>query len=999
MSSSTVRQSTRGKSLNDLLLKGPDLTNSLLGVLTRFRQERVAVMADIEAMFHQVRVPECDRSFLRFLWWPDGDLSRALAEYQMTVHLFGAVSSPACANFALRKTADDNVQHFSSDVTNTIKRNFYVDDCLKSLPSVKDAIAHVNELCSLSQRGGFRLTKWISSSREVLESIPVKERAQEIKKLDLQKDELPVERALGVQWRIEGDTFGFDVNLKSKPPTRRGILSVVGSIFDPFGFVAPFVLTAKKILQDLCRLKLGWDDEVPTEHGVRWQGWLVDLPKLSQLTIDRCFKPANFKDIASSQLHHFSDASEIGFGSVSYLRLVDSKGRIHCSILQGKSRLVPLKQVTVPRLELSAATVSVRLDKVLKRELELPLTDASTFWTDSTSVLRYIKNENKRFHTFVANRIAMVRDGSHPDQWRHVGGDVNPADDLSRGLSAEALLNSERWIKGPEFLWMPKEFWPPDPLSLGSVPDTDPEVKVNAKANVTSLAQPFCPLVEYFQRTSSWFRLKKSIAWFLRYRESLLMASTGKKVTKSTPATPKPPITVQEIKTAELDILKCVQQHHFPEEFHSLTQSASNGVPHVKKNSCLRRLDPVLIDGLLRVGGRLDLASEPFDSKHQIILPKNDHVSNLLVEHYHQISGHSGKEYVLSLLRERFWIVKAGSAVKRVLSRCVNCRRRQGPACEQKMADLPVDRLTPDQPPFSRVGVDCFGPFQVRRGRSLAKRYGVIFTCLAIRAVHIEVAHSLDTDSFLLALRRFIARRGQVKEIRSDNGTNFTSGEKELRESVKAWNQEKIHESLLQKEIVWSFNPPHGSHFGGVWERCIRTTRKILRALLREQITDDESLATLMCEVESILNGRPITTISSDPRDQEPLTPNHLLLLRSEPSMPPGLFRKEDLLSRRRWRQVQYLADIFWKRWTKEYLPLLQSRQKWLRPRRNLAVEDVVLVAVENSHRNSWPLGKVVEVFPDSKGLVRRAKVKVKSGVLERPVDKLCLIVEREDTV
>ena len=175
-------------------------------------------------MFHQVRVPECDRSFLRFLWWPDGDLSRALAEYQMTVHLFGAVSSPACANCSLRKTADDNVQHLSPDVTNTIKRNFFVDDCLKSLPSVKDTIVHANELCSLLQRGGFRLTKWISSSRAVLESIPVKEPAQEIKKLDLQKDELPVERALGAQWRIEGDTFGFAVNLQSKPPTRRGIL-------------------------------------------------------------------------------------------------------------------------------------------------------------------------------------------------------------------------------------------------------------------------------------------------------------------------------------------------------------------------------------------------------------------------------------------------------------------------------------------------------------------------------------------------------------------------------------------------------------------------------------------------------------------------------------------------------------------------------------------------------------------------------------------------------
>ena len=214
----------KGKCLNDLLLKGPDLTNYLLGVLTRFRQDRVAVMADIEAMFHQVRVPDPHCSFLRFLWWPDGKLSCAVEEYQMTVHLFGAVSSPACSNFAVRKTAEDNAEDFSADAINTVKRNFYVDDCLKSLPSVEDAVSHVGELRSLLQRGGFRLTKWISNSREVLESIPESERAQEIKKLDLQKDELPIERALGVQWRIETDKFGFNINVKLRPPTRRGHL-------------------------------------------------------------------------------------------------------------------------------------------------------------------------------------------------------------------------------------------------------------------------------------------------------------------------------------------------------------------------------------------------------------------------------------------------------------------------------------------------------------------------------------------------------------------------------------------------------------------------------------------------------------------------------------------------------------------------------------------------------------------------------------------------------
>ena len=172
------------------------------------------------------------------------------------------------------------------------------------------------------------------------------------------------------------------------------------------------------------------------------------------LSTDRCFKPANFGTIAYSQLHHFSDASEIGFGSVSYLRLVDINDRVHCAILQGKSRLAPLKKFTIPRLELSATTVTVRSDKAIKREQELPLTEPSVFWTDSTSVLRYVNNEDKGFHTFLANRIAIIRDGSDPNQWRYVSGESNPGDDLSRGLSAETLLDRERWIKGPEFLWM-----------------------------------------------------------------------------------------------------------------------------------------------------------------------------------------------------------------------------------------------------------------------------------------------------------------------------------------------------------------------------------------------------------------------------------------------------------------------------------------------------------------------------------------------------------------
>ena len=253
----------------------------------------------------------------------------------MTVHLFGGASSPSCANFALKKTAEDNKEEFDPVTIETVQKNFYVDDCLKSVKSEKEAIQLANQLRELLAKGGFRLTKWVSNSREVINSLPESERAASAKDLDLEK--LPVERALGVQWNVTSDQFGFKIAIKERPATRRGILSVVSSIYDPLGFPAPFIFQAKLILQELCRKKLGWDDEIPEEDQERWQIWLKELPKLEELAIDRCFKPTNFSKIKSSQLHHFSDASQQGYGAVTYLRIADDTGKVHCSFVRGKS--------------------------------------------------------------------------------------------------------------------------------------------------------------------------------------------------------------------------------------------------------------------------------------------------------------------------------------------------------------------------------------------------------------------------------------------------------------------------------------------------------------------------------------------------------------------------------------------------------------------------------------------------------------------------------------
>ena len=367
----------QGVSLNDKLMQGPDLVNSLVGVLTRFRQEPIVLVADIEAMFHQVKVRDSDCDALRFLWWTEGNLNEEPDEYRMKVHIFGATSSPSCTAYALKRTASDNKKAFSSEAVSTVKHNFYVDDLLKSVGSVSQAVTLAAELRELLKHGGFRLTKWISNSKEVLQTIPTSEQAPCIANMSL-GDNLPTDRALGVGWNVEQDALVFRIKEKEKPLTRRGILSVVSSLFDPLGLVAPVTLKAKLVLQKLCKDNAAWDDEIQNEDACVWKEWLSSLTCLSSLLIPRCFKPKGFIDVVDTQLHMFSDASEYGYGACGYLRLTDANNKVSTVLVMGKSRVTPIKTTTIPRLELQAAVVSCRLHDMIIRELEIRI-DRSIF--------------------------------------------------------------------------------------------------------------------------------------------------------------------------------------------------------------------------------------------------------------------------------------------------------------------------------------------------------------------------------------------------------------------------------------------------------------------------------------------------------------------------------------------------------------------------------------------------------------------------------------------
>lgn len=619
-----------------------------------------------------------------------------------------------------------------------------------------------------------------------------------------------------------------------------------------------------------------------------WLTWVKGLNQLTDFRVDRTIKPANYGHILTAQLHHFSDASEIGYGTVSCLRLTNVKGHVHCAFMVGKSRVAPLKQITMPRMELTAAVMAVNMDKVLRKELQLKLQD-STFWTDSTTVLRYIDNCTLRFKTFVANQISMIRDSTRPEQWRYINTKTNPADCASRGLSAAKFLNNENWILGPPILADP-HLWPGRPDQL-KIETDDFEVRKIVTANTIHATEYNDSVNKLFNNYSKWYKLKRAVAWILRVKETLKQSIRKRKETQAPSqirtrqivrlererqyckkALNKPQLTVDDLTNAEKEIIRICQEQHFQEEIPALKK----GSQKVKRTSCVHNLDPILQDGVLRVGGRLCKSAMPLESKHPAILPKDSHVTQLILRDIHERVEHSGRSYMISQLRRTFWILRASSTIRRLLSECVVCRRVHAKGGQQKMADLPNDRLVPDKPPFTNVGVDYFGPFEVKTGRSTMKRYRVIFTCLTTRAVHLEIANTLDTDSCFNALRRYICRRGQVAVIRSDNGTNFVGAERVLRESIQPRNQAKIQNVLVQKGIQCIFNPPAASHFGGVWERQIRTVRKILNSVVKQQILEDECLHTLFCEVESIINDRPITKSSDDPNNLEPLTPNRL---------------------------------------------------------------------------------------------------------------------------
>ena len=708
------------------------------------------------------------------------------------------------------------------------------------------AIELIHKTQGMCAKAGLKLHKFSSNKKEVIQAVAPEDRAKGLQDLDLTRDPLPIERTLGIMWCAETDSFQFRIVIQDRPLTRRGILSTVCSVYDPLGLVAPLILVGKQILQDLCRNDADWDEPLCDELRPRWELWRSELRTLESLRIPRCFKPEGFGQIKTVELHHFSDASLSGYGQCSYLRLISESDQTHCSLVMRKARVTPLKPVTIPRLELTAAVVSVKLSQWLGEELDYQ--DVSEFfWTDSKVVIGYISNTTSRFHVFVANRLQQIHDHTKPQQWQYISSQSNPADAASRGLRAQQLVDDDsRWLRGPDFLWRPFPYQEQIDLKPQPLDPDDPEVKkVTSLMTHTSKGYPNHFETPRLDRFASWFRAKRAVAVCLRLKRCL---KKGKKSERVRPACYQP-VNVEEMGRAKKEIIRCLQYEHFKDEILALS-SLQTGVEFhdrkkakqrnldLKKCSSLYRLDPYLdTEGLLRIGGRLRNASISEGAKHPVILPRRSRVTQLILQYCHEAVKHQGSGMTHNEVRQRgYWIIGGTSAVSYLVSRCVICRKLRSFPQQQKLADLPQDRVEPAAP-FTYSAVDYFGPFFVKEGRKEVKRYGVIFTCMASWAIHIETANSLETDAFINALRRFQAERGPVRQLRSDCGTNFIGAHRELKEGLEEMNENKIRARLLEDNCEWisfKFNPPSASHMGGSWERLIRTVRNILASMLEE---------------------------------------------------------------------------------------------------------------------------------------------------------------------
>ena len=443
------------------------------------------------------------------------------------------------------------------------------------------------------------------------------------------------------------------------------------------------------------------------------------------------------------QLHGFSDASEVAYAGVVYFRLVDSKHEVHTSLIMSKTKVAPIKRLSIPRLELCGAVVLAKLLQHVQRIFNIPHSDIYA-WTDSTVVLGWLTGNPQRFKTYVGNRISSIVDHISPDRWRHVAGADNPADCASRGIFPLDLLDYRLWWHGLQWLREDHSQWP-----ISNVP-TESEHSLVEEREICHVSITSSVDLIDIKKYSSFTLLKRLFAWIFRFLNNCRSECTKL----------SGPITLVELDKAENHLISTAQSRCFQDTILNLKKGKSLSV-----GSRLQALHPFIDNSeIMRVGGRLDNSGYSFSRRHPAILDGQDYLTKLIIRAEHIRLLHAGPTLVSASLGRRFHITGQRKSVRTVTRACITCRRMTTQPHNQIMGQLPLERVTPGII-FEQVGVDYAGPVYIKLGRvrkpTIVKSYIGVFVAFSIKAVHLELISDLASDAFIAALRRFIARRGK----------------------------------------------------------------------------------------------------------------------------------------------------------------------------------------------------------------------------------------------
>ncbi|XP_076225075.1 uncharacterized protein LOC116434182 [Nomia melanderi] len=833
----------------------------------QLKQQYVEFLEEYEKLRHMSRVLETPET--------------TAVAYYLPHHAVSKISSTT----KVRVVFDGSCTETAPDISKIIMNDFYVDDLLTGAQTSIEISTIKSKLTTILSQAGMHLRKWATNCPGVITMPGSNNNSQET---IIERDP----KTLGLSWSPRTDELNFMIQLdNNRRTTKRTILSEIARLFDPLGLLGPFIVIAKLILQRLWQIQAGWDESVSQELSTQWLEYREDIQQIQTLKIPRCTIATNLDIDTRLELHGFSDASEKAYGACIYLRSRDTAGQWTAALLCAKSRVAPLKAISLPRLELCGAVLLANLIQKVRIALH-SVNPVVHLWTDSTITLTWFRSMPSRWKTFVANRVSEIQTLTSVDSWKHVTSEDNPADMISREVRLSVLAQTKNWWSGPAWLCDDAESWP-----------TPADIQL-------------APVLE-------------------ERGESLEFPNIG-------------PLTTTELDDARTRLEHLVQKDAFETEITALRANQS-----LPRSSPLRSLNPFLDNhGILRVGGRLR--------------------NNRLL--------HAGCQAVIASLHEWYWPLSCKNTVKRILRRCVRCFRVKPTSEGYQMGSLPAPRVTPARP-FNTCGTDYAGPFftnERTRGKVTVKTYICIFVCFVTKAVHIELATNLNTDAFINCFRRFIARRGRCQYIASDNGTNFINARNELAELGalirSASYNKKIATELSQEGIEWRLIPPHSPHFGGLWEGAIKSAKYHLTRVIGDQRLTFEELYTLLTQVESCLNSRPLSPLSSDPTDLLPLTPGHFLIGTALTALPTRDLRDVRTTRLNRYELIQKMFQHFWQRWQKECIHHMQQRHKWQQNSQNkIDINTLVIIKEDNQPPLQWNLGRVVQLHPGRDGITRMA--------------------------